>query len=192
MTTNSVAVTLALAGVAFIVMIGLPGLVQATDRGIPILLYHRFDPTTPGSMTVTTPAFEEQLRWLADHKVLTEVQVSECYAAHTADIFRTVRFGLEEAHSRGEIMQFNYMVAQQAISQDPSGMFVIDFVRMPQAVASLARELLEMEAGGDRARAEEWFEKYAVMPPNLERALEKVADVPVDINPTFTFQEKIG
>jgi len=122
---------------------------------------------------------------------LTAAQVEECYAAHVADIFRTVRFGLAEAHSRGEIMQFNYLVEQRAISGSPSGVFGIDYAHMPQAIAALARELLEMEATGDRPRVEKWFQKYAVMPPNLERALAKVSDVPVDVNPTFDFPEQI-
>lgn len=41
---------------------------RAADPGVPILLYHRFHPTVPGSTTVTTPAFEEQLSWLVEHR----------------------------------------------------------------------------------------------------------------------------
>ncbi len=32
--------------------------------GVPILTYHNFDPSAPGSMTVSTAQFEEQLQWL--------------------------------------------------------------------------------------------------------------------------------
>ncbi len=131
------------------------------------------------------------LKWLADNGVVTAAQVQECYAAHTADIFRTVRFGLEEAHSRGEIMQFNYMVEQGAITHDSSGTFVMDSARMARAIATLARELLEMEATGDRVRVENWFTKYAVMPPDLERALAKTSDIPVDVNPVFPFPDQV-
>ncbi len=38
-----------------------------TQAPIPILAYHRFDPTTPGPTTVTTRVFEQQLQWLAAH-----------------------------------------------------------------------------------------------------------------------------
>lgn len=38
-----------------------------TQEPIPILAYHRFDPTTPGPTTVTTRVFEQQLAWLAAH-----------------------------------------------------------------------------------------------------------------------------
>lgn len=37
------------------------------QAGIPILAYHRFDPTTPASTTVTTATLESQLAFLADH-----------------------------------------------------------------------------------------------------------------------------
>ena len=35
--------------------------------GIPVLAYHRFDPTTPASTTVTTATFESQLAYLDAH-----------------------------------------------------------------------------------------------------------------------------
>jgi hypothetical protein len=35
--------------------------------GAPILLYHRFHPSKPGSTTVTDPSFEAQLDWLEQH-----------------------------------------------------------------------------------------------------------------------------
>ena len=62
---------------------------------------------------------------------------------------------------------------------------------MPGAVADLAKELLEIEATGDRARAENWFKKYGAMPEELKASLKTVADVPVDIDPVFSFEEKV-
>jgi len=31
---------------------------------VPILTYHNFDPSVPGSMTISTAQFEAQLKWL--------------------------------------------------------------------------------------------------------------------------------
>jgi len=58
---------------------------------------------------------------------------------------------------------------------------------MPAAMAALTKELLEQEATGDRARTEAWFKKYAVMPPELAALLAKQNDIPVDIDPEFSF-----
>ncbi len=64
--------------------------------------------------------------------------------------------------------------------------------RMPTALASLSKELLEIEATGDRNRAEKWFAKYDAMPPDLKAALEKASDLPVDIDPVFRFQSRLS
>ncbi|HYK41351.1 MAG TPA: Zn-dependent hydrolase, partial [Thermoanaerobaculia bacterium] len=66
-----------------------------------------------------------------------------------------------------------------------------DFAKMPGAVASLAKELLEIEATGDRARAEAWFKRYEKMPPELKTALDKTGDIPVDIDPKGSFAEGV-
>jgi hypothetical protein len=108
-----------------------------------------------------------------------------------AGIFRTVRFGTAEAHGRGEMMEFNYLSEQNAIRRDTAGRYVIDYNRMPQAIASLSKELLEIEATGDRQRAEAWFAKYDQMPSHLQEAMATARDVPVDIYPLFDFPEQV-
>jgi hypothetical protein len=50
---------------------------------------------------------------------------------------------------------------------------------------------LEIEATGDRGRAESWFKNYDVMPPQLTTALKATTKVPVDIDPIFSFKENI-
>jgi hypothetical protein len=132
------------------------------------------------------------LKWLVDRGVLPRERLEEYDASYVAGIFRTVRFSIAEAHGRAELMEFNFLSEQKAITRDAvSGRYAIDYSRMPQALATLAKELLEMEATGDRTRVEKWFQKYAVMPAELEAALRKVSDIPVDINPVFSFPEPI-
>jgi hypothetical protein len=126
--------------------------------------------------------------WLIDHGVLLKERRNITYASYVAGIFRTVRFGVAEAHGAGEIMQFNYYVEQGAITRDAAtGLYVIDFDKMPAAIASLAKELLEQEATGDRARTDAWFKKYGTMPAELSALLAKTSDIPVDIDPEFDF-----
>jgi hypothetical protein len=126
--------------------------------------------------------------WLIDHGALPKERRNITYASYVAGIFRTVRFGVAEAHGAGEIMQFNYYLEQGAISRDAAtGLYVIDFQKMPGAIASLAKELLAQEATGDRARTDAWFKKYGTMPAELSALLAKTSDVPVDIDPEFDF-----
>ncbi len=67
MIRHAATIALALAGAALMAAIVSLGAARAEDPGVPILLYHRFHPTEPGSTTVTTPVFEEQLAWLAEN-----------------------------------------------------------------------------------------------------------------------------
>ena len=49
------------------------------------------------------------MKWLVDHDALPKNKLEECYASYVAGIFRTVRFGVAEAHSQAEMMEFNYL-----------------------------------------------------------------------------------
>ena len=40
---------------------------QGAERGIPVLVYHRFGPEVADSMTVTTPVFESHLKYLQEN-----------------------------------------------------------------------------------------------------------------------------
>jgi peptidase M49-like protein len=128
------------------------------------------------------------MRWLIDHGVLKKERLEEYYTSYLAGIFRTVRFGTGEAHGRAEMMEFNYLLSQGAITTS-GGRYRVDFAAMPAAIQRLAKELLEQEATGDRARAEAWFKKYGTMSPELQHALEAAVDVPIDVDPIQPFDE---
>ena len=130
------------------------------------------------------------LKWLVDQGDLPKEKLNGYYASEVAGIFRTVRFGVAEAHGRAEIMEFNFYSERGAIARDAaSRRYAIDFGRMPEAVAALAKELLVQEATGDRARVEAWFAKYGAIPPELAKSLGAASDVPVDIDPISSFPE---
>ncbi len=101
-----------------------------------------------------------------------------------------MRFGTGEAHGRAEMMEFNYLSEQGAITSQ-SGRYHVDYAKMPAAIAALAKELLEQEATGDRARAEAWFAKYDRMPPALTNVLASASTVPIDVDPIFSFAEPV-
>jgi hypothetical protein len=126
--------------------------------------------------------------WLVNHGAVPKSQQNGVYASFLGETFRTIRFGIAEAHGAGAMMEFGYLSEQGAIRRNSSsGLYEVDFAKMPAVMASLAKELLEQEATGDRARTEKWFAKYAVMPPELSAALAKGSDIPVDVEPDFDF-----
>jgi len=130
------------------------------------------------------------LKWLVDHGAMPKERLDEYYASYVAGIFRTLRFGTGEAHGRAEMMEFSYLTEQHALTYN-AGRYTIDLARIAVVLAALARELLEIEASGDRARAEAWFTKYDRMPAELKASLAATSGIPVDINPVFTFPDRV-
>ena len=131
------------------------------------------------------------MKWLVDHDALPKEKLEEYYASYVAGIFRTLRFGTGEAHGQAEMMEFNYLSERGAIKRESSGKYAIDYSLMPGALADLAKELLEIEATGDRQGAENWFKKYDVMPAELTAQLKTASKVPVDLDPVFSFRETV-
>src|SRR6267142_2026515 len=132
------------------------------------------------------------LKWLVDHGALPKEKLEEFYASYVGGMFRTVRFGVAEAHGQAEMMEFNYLSERGAVKRETSGRYVIEYDKMPQAVADLAKELLEIEATGDRRRAENWFQTYGRMPGDLKLALQKkTSNIPVDVDPVFSFKRNV-
>ena len=124
-------------------------------------------------------------KWLVDQKLIPAAELNIIYASYVAGIFRTLRFGTGEAHGRAEMMEFNYLLEHNALSQGSDGRYTIDYAAMPAAIAALTQQLLTFEAKGDRAGVEAWFTRYDVMPPALTKALESTTNIPVDIAPDF-------
>ncbi len=128
------------------------------------------------------------LQWLMDHEVLPKARAAEYYASYMAHMFRSVRFGVAESHGRAEMTEFNFLAQEKAIVQDAAGRYRVDMARIAPALAKIAKELLEIEASGDRTRAAAWFQRYDRMPATLRAALDRTAQVPVDIEPLFHAQ----
>ena len=131
------------------------------------------------------------LQWLVDHGVLPKEKLEEYYASYVGDLFRTARFGIAEAHGQAEMMEFNYLLERGAVSRNARGRYVIDYGKIAGATADLAKELLEIEATGDRQRAENWFKKYDQMPAELKTALKVTENIPVDIDPVYSFPVRV-
>ncbi len=131
------------------------------------------------------------LKWLVDHGALPKNELEGYYASYLAGNFRTLRFGVGEAHGQAEMMEFNYHLDHGGYQRDAQGRYFADYAKLAKSIESLSKELLEMEATGDHARAESWFKKYDVVPADLTEALKKVQDVPVDLDPAFAFPDKI-
>lgn len=131
------------------------------------------------------------LIWLMDRGELPKDKLGEFSASYVGDFFRTVRFSVAEAHGQAAMMEFNYLVEQGVMSREADGRYALDLQKMAPAINALLKELLDIEATGDRARAEAWFAKYGKMPAELQSSLKAANEIPVDITPVFSWPVKV-
>lgn len=130
------------------------------------------------------------LQYLMDKGYLKHDETS-LYTTFLASSFRTLRFGLSEAHGKGMALQFNYLLDRGAfVHRD--GVWAPDAGRMKTAVRDLAHDLLTIEATGDYAGARKMLDTLGVIRPEVAATIAGLKDLPVDIRPTFTTADALA
>ena len=109
----------------------------------------------------------------------------QLYTTYLASSFRTLRFGLQDSHAKGMAVQFNYFLDKGAFVANSDETFSVDLSRIKDAVASLDRIFLTLEATGDYAGAKKLIGEMMVVRPVVQKALERLKSVPTDIEPRF-------
>jgi hypothetical protein len=107
------------------------------------------------------------------------------YTTYLASSFRTLRFGLQDSHAKGMAVQFNYFLDHGAFVANADGTFSVDMTKIKDAVAGLDRVLLTLEATGDYTGTKKLMTEMMVLRPEVQKALERLKNVPTDIEPKF-------
>jgi len=106
-------------------------------------------------------------------------------ATYLAGLFRAARFGLGEAHGRGVVAQFNYLLDRGALAVDDDGRFRVVADRFPGAIRELAHDILMLQALGDYTGTAAFLDRWGTASPALTAAVARLDEVPVDIRPLF-------
>jgi hypothetical protein len=127
------------------------------------------------------------LQYLYDHKLIEGGAVAErkLYTTYLASTFRTLRFGLNDAHGKGMAMQVNYLTDKGGFAIRDDGRFEVRFDKISSAVRDLDHDLLTIEATGDYAGAKRMLAELGVIRPDMQKALDGLSSIPVDIEPIF-------
>jgi len=123
--------------------------------------------------------------------VLPKTLERPLYTTYLASAFRSIRFGVNEAHGKGIAVQLNSLLDANAFVIRPDGTFAVNSAAIKEGVAALTRDILTIEAEGDYAKAKALGDRLGVVRPSVQKALDKLIDVPVDIEPRFTTAEQL-
>lgn len=121
-----------------------------------------------------------------------EAAQRQLYTTFLASAFRSLRFGLNDAHGKGMAVQFNYLLDRGAFVEHADGTFTVDMTKIKGAVQDLDHDLLTLEAEGNYPGAKEMLDRLGVLRPVLKRAFERLEGIPTDIEPIFATAEELA
>jgi hypothetical protein len=114
------------------------------------------------------------------------------YTTVLASAFRTLHFGLQDAHARGQAMQMNYLLDKGGYVIHEDGTCAVDFKKIKQAVSDLDHELLTREATGDYAGTKKMMDELALLRPPLQKMMDRLATLPTDIEPLYSTADALA
>jgi hypothetical protein len=116
----------------------------------------------------------------------------QLYTTYLASMFRSLRFGLNDAHGKGMAIQFNYLLDKGAFAQRADRTFALDMEKFKQAVRDLDHDLLTLEAEGDYTGAKTIEDEMGVVRPALRKTLDRLDGIPTDIEPIFVSADELA
>ena len=126
------------------------------------------------------------IQHMIDKGVMPRSLEASLYTTYLASAFRSIRFGVNEAHGRGIAIQLNYLLDQRGFVLNGDGTFSVNKDRVKEGVAGLTRDIMTIQADGDYAAAKELGERMGVVRPEVQKALDRLQSIPVDIEPQFS------
>jgi hypothetical protein len=131
------------------------------------------------------------LQHLVDAGVLPKTFEDTMYTTFLASMFRSIRFGINEAHGKGVALQLNRFLDEKAVRVNADGTFAVDHAAIKRAVATLTGEIMTLQAEGSYAKASAMLKTLGVVRPEVQKVFDRLNDVPVDIAPRFVTAEQL-
>ena len=131
-------------------------------------------------------------QYMIDKGVFPKALQENIYVTYLGGIFRSVRFGIDDAHGGGNAIQLNYIMEKGGFEFDAAtARFSVNREKIREAVKQLTHDVLMIEALGDYAKAKELIDTYMKKSPDMEKALARVTAVPTDIKPVYAIEKQI-
>jgi hypothetical protein len=131
--------------------------------------------------------------YMIEQGVLPAASREKVLTSYFAGLFRSVRFGVAEAHGQGAAIQINrYIKGGGAVFDGAKGTFTIDFAKLEASIGTLVHDLVMLQHEGDAAKAEAFLAEHGVMSKEMEAALAGLTGIPVDIRPVYPLAGETG
>jgi hypothetical protein len=111
---------------------------------------------------------------------IPEFAEEEVLKGYTSALFRSMRFGLKEAHGAANVIEHNWMLERGVLERGRDG-YIVHPEKAGEAVDTLLEELCRLQAEASVEEAGEFISRWATPDRELQRAIGKLSDLPVDL-----------
>ena len=132
------------------------------------------------------------LHYLIDRGVVDRSLKRAIDTTFLASMFRSIRFGINEAHGSGVAIQLNTFVDAGAVTVGSDGRFSVNHGQIRAAVTDLTRRLMMIQARGDYDEARRVVDTLGVVRPEVQVVLDRLTGIPVDIQPRYSAAEALA
>jgi hypothetical protein len=130
--------------------------------------------------------------FMIEQGVYPKESENQIWVTFLAGAFRSMRFGIGEAHGGGNAIIYNYLIEKGAYVYDEQAQKVrVDLEKIYPAIKELCNLVLTIQAEGNYKGAKDLIAKYAVNSKSVDVLRKKLEDLPVDIKPVFEIEEKL-
>ncbi|MBL1212115.1 MAG: peptidase [Ignavibacteriae bacterium] len=128
--------------------------------------------------------------FMIEKGVFSKEVEKEIWVTFLAGTFRSVRFGISEAHGGGNAILYNYILEKGGYEFNSQTKKVsVNYDKIYDALKDLASEVLMIQAEGSYEGAKEMIAKYRVQSPSMKTIIEELSDLPVDIKPVYQIEK---
>ncbi len=129
------------------------------------------------------------LAYLIDKGVVDGKKEKSFYVSYLGSLFRSVRFGLAEAHAKAAAISLSYLYKNGGITFDAGTQrWSVDFTNFRKGIKNLDRDLLILEGDGDNGKVQQFFDRWATIIPEVQNSLDKVKELPIDVLPKYSIK----
>ena len=118
-----------------------------------------------------------------ENRISALITKRDILATFIANTIRSTRFGFADATGRANLIVYNYLTEEGAITRKVSGKYKIDYAKTVEALEALSDAIKGIQASGDYDAAVEFAGTYAFVPQAIQQDVVnlELEKIPVDI-----------
>lgn len=106
--------------------------------------------------------------------------------SYFAGLFRSIRFGVAEAHGQAAAIQINRFLEEGGARFDPATKkLTVDLPKLEASIGKLVHDLCVLQWNGDKAGVAALLAKYGVMSDAMGAVVKGLDGIPVDVDPVY-------